>query len=176
VRRALRLITNGLVVTTASAALAVGAGALNGYSSPAPTEASVPVLPMGVTIHPPVGMEPPPPPPCAPGVQACVRLSTSQAWLIPPGGKLIGPVPIGYGVGAHATPTGTWPVSWKAEAYVSRTYHEPMPDAVFFAPGGIAFHAGSLDTSSHGCVHLDPGTAAQFFATLQPGALVQIVP
>jgi lipoprotein-anchoring transpeptidase ErfK/SrfK len=133
-------------------------------------------LPQVVQPLPPVTTTTPAPPPCAPGVQACVQLSTSQAWLIPPGGAVVGPVPIGYGVGAHATPTGTWPVAWKAEHYTSRTYHEPMPDAVFFAPGGIAFHAGSLDTSSHGCVHLDPATAAQFFAALQVGATVQVLP
>ena len=45
----------------------------------------------------------------------------------------------------HATPRGTFQVSWKAGPdFVSNIYHEPMPWATFFAPGGIAFHGGSL--------------------------------
>jgi len=46
-------------------------------------------------------------------------------------------------------------VAWKAgPTYMSTIYHELIPWAVFFAPGGIAFHEGSLTSSSHGCVHL----------------------
>jgi lipoprotein-anchoring transpeptidase ErfK/SrfK len=115
------------------------------------------------------------PDPCAPSVMACVRLSTSQAWLRPAGKATVGPVSIGYGVGALATPVGSFQVSWKAEHWVSTEYNEPMPDAVFFAPGGIAFHAGSLDTNSHGCVHLAPAVAAEFYAVLQPGDSVQVL-
>ncbi|HEX4724995.1 MAG TPA: L,D-transpeptidase [Pseudonocardiaceae bacterium] len=118
----------------------------------------------------------PQPPPCDPDVVACVRLSSAQAWLRVPGQDAVGPVSIGYGVGAYATPTGLFRVSWKAEHWVSHEYHEPMPDAVFFAAGGIAFHAGSLDATSHGCVHLAPDVAAEFFATLQPGMAVQVLP
>ena len=45
----------------------------------------------------------------------------------------------------HATPRGTFQVAWKAgPSLVSNIYHEPMPWATFFAPGGIAFHGGSL--------------------------------
>ena len=118
----------------------------------------------------------PEPPPCDVSVVACVRLSSAQAWLRVPGQDVVGPVSIGYGVGAYATPTGLFHVSWKAEHWVSHEYHEPMPDAVFFAAGGIAFHAGSLDATSHGCVHLAPDVAAEFFATLQPGMAVQVLP
>jgi lipoprotein-anchoring transpeptidase ErfK/SrfK len=119
----------------------------------------------------------PEPPPCDASVIACVRLSSAQAWLRVPGQDVVGPVSIGYGgVGAYATPTGLFHVSWKAEHWVSHEYHEPMPDAVFFAAGGIAFHAGSLDATSHGCVHLAPDVAAEFFATLQPGMAVQVLP
>jgi hypothetical protein len=175
VHRALRLVTTGAAVTLTSAVLALGAGVLDGHARSVPTTAEVPVF-LASVPHPPVGMAPPEAPPCAPEVQACVRLSTAQAWLRPAGQPVLGPVQIGYGIGAHATPTGTYQVSWKAEHYTSHTYDEPMPDAVFFAPGGIAFHAGSLDTSSHGCVHLDASTAAAFFAALAPGATVQVLP
>jgi len=44
----------------------------------------------------------------------------------------------------HATPRGTFQVSWKAGPnYASNICNEPMPWAVFFAPGGIAFHGGN---------------------------------
>jgi len=51
-------------------------------------------------------------------------------------------------------------------------YDEPMPYAVFFAPGGIAFHGGSLTNPSHGCVHLDIGSARYYHDHLPVGAEV----
>jgi hypothetical protein len=173
--RAVRQLTTAAALVAASGLLALGTGVLDSSAQPVPTAAEVPLLPQGQP-HPPVGMTLPQPPPCSPGVVACVQLSTSLAWLHPAGQPVLGPVPIGYGVGAHATPTGDFQVSWKAEHYTSHEYDEPMPDAVFFAPGGIAFHAGSLDTSSHGCVHLAPATAAAFFAALKPGDRVEVLP
>jgi lipoprotein-anchoring transpeptidase ErfK/SrfK len=167
--------------------LGLGSGlllvALAGCARPAETSSGPAVRPVAVEAAAPVVLttvtpstQVPEPPPCDPGAVACVRLSTGQAWLRPPGQAVVGPVSIGYGVGRFATPTGVFHVSWKAEHYTSRTYHEPMPDAVFFAAGGVAFHAGSLDTNSHGCVHLAADVAAEFFATLQPGAEVQVLP
>jgi lipoprotein-anchoring transpeptidase ErfK/SrfK len=49
-----------------------------------------------------------------------------------------------------------------------------MPYAVFFAPGGIAFHGGSLTTLSHGCVHLDIGSARYYYDHLPVGAEVVV--
>ena len=118
--------------------------------------------------------QPPRRPPCRTSAVACVRLSTSEAWLVGHG-HAYGPVPIGFGVGGHATPTGVFHVSWKAKHWVSREYGDPMPYAVFFAAGGIAFHQGSLDTSSHGCVHLTAAAARRFFAALKPGDEVQVL-
>ena len=42
---------------------------------------------------------------------------------------------------------------------ISNIYDEPVPWATFFAPGGIAFHGGSLTEWSHGCVHLTVSNA-----------------
>lgn len=50
-----------------------------------------------------------------------------------------------------------------------------MPYSVFFN-GGDAFHEGSLSVPSHGCVHLSQTAAAEFYADLQPGDVVQVVP
>jgi lipoprotein-anchoring transpeptidase ErfK/SrfK len=49
-----------------------------------------------------------------------------------------------------------------------------MPNSVFFAAGGIAFHAGSLTSPSHGCVHLSDADSAIFFDSLAVGATVQV--
>lgn len=146
------------------------------HQAAAPSPPPAPVVTPVATPEPMAQTEAPEPPPCGLGVKACVRLSTAQAWLRPSGKPVVGPVGIGYGVGAHATPTGMFHVAWKAEHWVSHEYHEPMPDAVFFAAGGIAFHAGSLDTSSHGCVHLTAHDAAEFFAVLQDGDTVEVLP
>lgn len=50
-----------------------------------------------------------------------------------------------------ALPAPPPPCEPAVRACVSLT---PMPYSVFFAPGGIAFHEGSLTEDSHGCVRL----------------------
>jgi len=118
----------------------------------------------------------PEPPPCEPRSRACVRLSTKQAWLVTNGVTDLGPVPISHGGVAHPTPTGTYPVAWKDAEHTSSSYGDSMPFSVFFAPGGIAFHQGDLATDSHGCVRLDLASAQVFFANLNAGDLVEVLP
>jgi hypothetical protein len=50
----------------------------------------------------------------------------------------------------------------------------PMPFAVFFAEGGIAFHEGSLDRPSAGCVRLGREDAVEFFDFLDVDDPVQV--
>ncbi len=77
--------------------------------------------------------------------------------------------------GLPRTPRGTFHVQWKAGAnFMSNEFHEPMPYAVFFAPGGIAFHGGSLTEPSHGCIHLDIGSARYYNDHLPVGAEVVV--
>jgi lipoprotein-anchoring transpeptidase ErfK/SrfK len=45
---------------------------------------------------------------------------------------------------------------------------------VIYAPGGIAFHEGSITEPSHGCVRLAPDAARFFFDHLTRGQLVQV--
>jgi lipoprotein-anchoring transpeptidase ErfK/SrfK len=45
---------------------------------------------------------------------------------------------------------------------------------VFFATGGIAFHAGSLTSSSHGCIHLAMRNARYYHDHLPVGAEVAV--
>jgi lipoprotein-anchoring transpeptidase ErfK/SrfK len=112
--------------------------------------------------------------PCSATARACVSLHDRKAWLID-GGKIFrGPVPIRPGDAVDPTPRGTFAVQWKAEEYTSREYLTQMPYAAFFADGGIAFHEGTFDTPSAGCVKLGHDDARAFFYFLQVGDQVQI--
>jgi hypothetical protein len=114
---------------------------------------------------------------CPVKATACVDLTRHLTWLQSAGKITFGPVQAEPGPpgSAHATPRGTFQVSWKAGAnFVSNIYNEPMPWAVFFAPGGIAFHGGSLTTPSHGCVHLTNENARYYNDHLPVGAEVVV--
>jgi len=114
---------------------------------------------------------------CPAAAVACVDLTRHITWL-QSGGKIsFGPVQMEPGKpgGGHETPRGTFYVSWKAgPAYMSTTYHEPMPWATFFAAGGIAFHGGSLTQWSHGCVHLTTPNARYYNEHLPIGSEVVV--
>jgi hypothetical protein len=114
---------------------------------------------------------------CPPAASACVDLTRHLTWLQSDGKVTFGPVQMEPGPPGtvHATPAGTFSVSWKGGPnVVSNTYDEPMPWAVFFGPEGIAFHAGSLTTPSHGCVHLTMANAHYYNEHLAVGAEVVV--
>jgi lipoprotein-anchoring transpeptidase ErfK/SrfK len=114
---------------------------------------------------------------CPAKATACVDLARHLTWLQSAGRVTFGPVRAEPGPpgSAHATPRGTFQVSWKAGAnFVSNIYNDPMPWAVFFAPGGIAFHGGSLTIPSHGCVHLTDQNAHYYNGHLPVGAVVVV--
>ncbi len=113
--------------------------------------------------------------PCTVTARACADLSTGQAWLISRGAVTRGPLPIKPGTPEEPTPVGTFQVQWKDRNHVSAEFdNAPMPFSVFFASGGIAFHEGSLERFSAGCVHLTHDDAVAFFDTLQVGDEVQV--
>jgi lipoprotein-anchoring transpeptidase ErfK/SrfK len=159
-------------------------------SEPAPPPPPlIPTAPSTPAPPPPPSTPPPPPKPkpkpkpvaqgvpCKGSVRACVKLSSKKAWLLDSAGQVIvGPVPITSGKSGEATPTGMWSVLWKDKDHKSQEFDDaPMPYSVFFAPGGIAFHTGSLRAQSSGCVHLANSTAARFFSTLSVGDAVQVI-
>ena len=114
---------------------------------------------------------------CPLAATACVDLARHITWLQARGKITFGPVQMepGRPTGQHQTPRGAFQVSWKAGPnLVSNIYHEPMPWATFFAPGGIAFHGGSLTTWSHGCVHLTVANAHYYNEHLPIGAQVVV--
>ena len=114
---------------------------------------------------------------CPAKATACVDLTRHLTWLQSAGKVTFGPIRAEPGPpgSAHATPRGIFQVSWKAgPTFISNIYHEPMPWAVFFAPGGIAFHGGSLTIPSHGCVHLTVADAHYYNQHLPDGAEVVV--
>ncbi len=108
-------------------------------------------------------------------VRACVDLSQKRAWLRYRNSTTkYGPVPISSGMPGYRTPTGTFTVKFKDKDYWSQQYDGPMPYAVFFTNQGHAFHYGSVQTQSHGCVRLTMTPAKKFFWHLSVGDVVQI--
>jgi hypothetical protein len=114
-------------------------------------------------------------PPCLLLTRACVDLSTNRAWLLDNGRIVRGPVDIIPGDPDTPTPRGSFKVQWKAAQYTSREYLVQMPWSVFFADGGIAFHAGDPEKYTAGCVKLHDDDAKAFFDFLQVGDPVQVV-
>ena len=114
---------------------------------------------------------------CPPAAAACVDLSRHLTWLQSDGKVTFGPVRMEPGPPgtANATPRGTFTVMWKGGPNViSNTYNEPMPWAVQFTSGGVAFHASSLTLPSHGCVHLAMANAHYYNEHLAIGAEVVV--
>jgi hypothetical protein len=114
---------------------------------------------------------------CPPTAAACVDLSRHLTWLQSDGKVAFGPVRMEPGPpgSANATPRGTFTVIWKGGPNVmSNIYNEPMPWAVQFTTGGVAFHAGSLTLPSHGCVHLTMANAHYYNEHLAIGAEVVV--
>ena len=113
--------------------------------------------------------------PCTADAQACVDLGAKKAWLITDGKVSFGPVPSSSGGPGHETPRGDFTVEWKHKDHRSKEFNDaPMPWAVFFAAGGIAFHEGNVTTPSAGCVRLEAGPAQKFYETLNPGSRVEV--
>jgi hypothetical protein len=120
--------------------------------------------------------------PCTVTAKACVDLESDRAWLVD-GGKIFkGPVDISSGGKGEETPTGhSLRVYRKEPDHKSTESRAPngqpadMPWSVFFEDGGIAFHAGSPQRASAGCVHLGLADSLAFFNFLQVGDHVQVM-
>jgi hypothetical protein len=120
--------------------------------------------------------------PCTSAAAACVDVNKKQAWLIKDGKVVRGPVVIATGGSGKDTPTGNVFRVYRKQADFKSTEFKlpngqpaPMPNAVFFEDGGIAFHAGSPSRASAGCVHLGVADALAFFKFLNVGDHVQVM-
>jgi hypothetical protein len=148
---------------SAPAPTSVSATSTPAKSSPANTQPAKPA------VVPAAGV------PCTTTASACVDLSAHKAWLLDAGKVTYGPVPIMPGKKGSTTPLGTFHVIGKEKLHLSKEFdNAPMPNSVFFYPGD-AFHTGSLDNYSNGCVHLSSTASLRFFNTLSMGDEVQVV-
>jgi hypothetical protein len=158
-----------------TAVAVTGCSAQAATEPPPPAQASSLPAPPSTTPTTPSSTTPAPPlPPCSVKTGACASLSLRLAWLLKDGAVVHGPVPMEPGDATQPTPAGTFRVAWKDKVHTSSEYGDPMPDSVFFAAGGIAFHAGPLDRPSHGCIHLTDADSAVFFDGLPVGAEVEV--
>ncbi|MDO4910143.1 MAG: L,D-transpeptidase [Corynebacterium sp.] len=113
--------------------------------------------------------------PCPKTAKACVDLKNNRAWLQQDGVKIYGPTKISHGAPGYNTATGDLPVLRKVKNEVSYIYNmAPMPYSVYFTANGMAFHQGSVEVLSHGCIHLDAEAAPTFFNHLNVGDRVYI--
>lgn len=143
-------------------------------TTPPPTTTTTTVKPTTTTKVTPVGNAPGTP--CKATMAACVDKRTGQAWLIINGKVSYGPVPMMPGKASEPTPNGFFHVEWKDKHHKSSEFNNaPMENSVFFAPGGVAFHEGSLSRPSAGCVHLSTTASAKFYAVLEVGDPVEVV-
>ena len=156
-----------LGVVALAGALSVGMAAAEdgpGGTRPAPAP-NAPKVATGAAV---------PGTPCTASARACVDVSSRLTWLIEDGRIVHGPVAMRPGDAQDPTPKGVFAVQWKAEQWTSRETYTQMPYSVFFAPGGVAFHQGAMDTPSAGCVKLVEAEAQRYFAALQVGDEVQV--
>lgn len=120
--------------------------------------------------------------PCTATARACVDINNKQAWLIKDGKIFRGPVRVSTGKPGSDTQTGNvFRVYRKEKDYKSNEFRmpngqpSPMPNAVFFHDGGIAFHAGNPAIRSNGCVRLAYADSVVWFNHLQLGDQVQVM-
>ncbi|MEW2499856.1 L,D-transpeptidase [Amycolatopsis sp. CA-161197] len=163
------------VLVAAAATLTACAAPQAATTTPTPLAETSHLTPTTTGTPPaPTTPPPPPPPPCAVTTGACASLSLRLAWLLKDGVVVRGPVAMEPGDASQPTPVGSFKVAWKDKVHTSSEYGDPMPNSVFFAAGGIAFHAGPLDKPSHGCIHLTDADSEAFFAGLPVGAAVEV--
>ncbi|WP_051581445.1 L,D-transpeptidase [Pseudonocardia acaciae] len=118
--------------------------------------------------------------PCTDDAIACVSLGAQKAWLFKDGVISYGPVPVSTGGPGKQTPVGDHVVQWKHKDHTTSEFKTPqgrpapMPFAVFFAEGGVAFHEGTLNRRSAGCVRLARKDAQFFYNFLQLGDKVEV--
>jgi hypothetical protein len=118
--------------------------------------------------------------PCTVDTVACVSIGERKAWLFDNGVIKHGPVKVATGGPGQETPAGDHVVQWKNKNHKSQEHQtpdgqpSPMPYAVFFADGGVAFHEGTLARRSAGCVRLEMADAQRFYTYLQIGDKVQV--
>ena len=113
--------------------------------------------------------------PCPASAHACVDIKAQRAWLQKGGKRSYGPVIVSTGRPGQETPRGMFTVTRKVKDEISYEFgNAPMPYAVYFTNNGHAFHQGTTNVQSAGCVRMNGEAARTFFNYLQPGDKVYI--
>lgn len=113
--------------------------------------------------------------PCPPEARACVDLEGRKTWLQHNGNITYGPVEQSPGYAHTPTPKGMHHVTRKVKDEISYEFNNaPMPYAVYFTNNGHAFHEGTTNVGSAGCVRLHHNDAVHYFNNLNVGDKVYI--
>lgn len=113
--------------------------------------------------------------PCPPSARACVDLANNTTWLQQNGRITYGPVGMSHGRPGQETPRGTFTVQYQVKDEISREFNNaPMPYATYFTLNGHAFHQGTTNVQSAGCVRMNRADAQHYFYNLNPGDQVYI--
>ena len=77
------------------------------------------------------------------------------------------------------TPSGVFSVLYKKRFYTSKKYPEPdgsnnMDYSIFFTKWGHALHKGNINSTSHGCIHVQENDIRRLFAWAHPGMPVLV--
>ena len=102
-----------------------------------------------------------------------ISLSDQMAYLYR-GNTIMAATRIATGRDSKPTPDGIFSILNKTTMYHSKKYDAPMPYAQFFDPAGIALHAGSVSSRSHGCVHLPAAFARKLYSVTPIGTPIYI--
>jgi len=77
------------------------------------------------------------------------------------------------------TPSGKWKTLYKKRFYTSKEYPEEdgsnnMDYSIFFTHWGHAIHKGSINNTSHGCIHVEEHDIRRLFNWAKPGMPVLV--
>jgi hypothetical protein len=77
------------------------------------------------------------------------------------------------------TPSGVWSVKYKKRFYTSKRYPEEdgsnnMDYSLFFTKWGHALHKGSINNTSHGCIHVQENDIRRLYSWAGTGVPVLV--
>ncbi len=102
--------------------------------------------------------------------------AVGKLYLVDEFGELVFETDISSGAKGFRTPTGSYKIYYKKRFHMSTKYPEDsginnMDFSLFFLEG-FALHEGNPRQSSHGCIHVEPGTAEDLFFMTKHGTRV----
>lgn len=92
-------------------------------------------------------------------------------------GHEIGTAVILYGAEEKQTPSGVFPVQWKAKDHHSTLYDAPMPYTLRLTSDGVAIHGSDVrwGAATHGCIGVPLEFAKRLFEVVKKGDEVLVI-